>query len=84
MLVRVTVADLPGYADWWDDVESVEPLPDRNGRPVWNLRMSTGPLPLEITESQPPSRMLTTIASDELPFGGTWTYEIGIEGEGVA
>lgn len=30
----------------------------------------------EVTESDPPNRLVTRIADPNLPFGGTWTYEI--------
>jgi hypothetical protein len=31
---------------------------------------------LEVTELDPPRRMVTRIADEGLPFGGTWTYEL--------
>ncbi len=30
----------------------------------------------EVTESDPPNKLITRIADPRLPFGGTWTYEI--------
>lgn len=30
----------------------------------------------EVTEADPPSKLVTRIADPHLPFGGTWTYEI--------
>ena len=30
----------------------------------------------EVTESKPPLRMVTKIADKNLPFGGSWTFEI--------
>jgi len=30
----------------------------------------------EITESDPPGKLITRIADPHLPFGGTWTYQI--------
>jgi len=35
-----------------------------------------GHMPYEITVYDPPKRLVTTIADDTLPFGGSWTYEI--------
>jgi hypothetical protein len=33
-------------------------------------------VPVEILESHPPHRMVSKIADPNLPFGGTWTYQI--------
>ena len=33
-------------------------------------------MPLEVLESDPPRKMVTRIADPNLPFGGTWTYQI--------
>ena len=30
----------------------------------------------EITEMQPPHKLVSKIADDDLPFGGRWTYEL--------
>ena len=31
---------------------------------------------MELTESEPPTRLVTTILSEGLPFGGRWVFEI--------
>lgn len=60
----------------WPEVSSVERLPDRNGQEVWTLRQATGELPMQVIESTAAERLVTRIADDNLPFGGTWTYEL--------
>ena len=49
-----TIAD---YRDpeWRPSVERVEELPARDGNPAWVMIEATGPLPMELTESEPPS-----------------------------
>ena len=37
---------------------------------------ATGPLAMELTESEPPTRLVATILSDGMPFGGRWIYKI--------
>lgn len=61
---------------WWPEVSSVERLPDRHGQEVWTLRQPTGELPMQVIESTAAERLVTRIADDNLPFGGTWTYEL--------
>ena len=64
------------YDTWWPEVSSVERLPDRDGQELWTLRQRTGELPMQVIESTAAERLVTRIADDNLPFGGTWTYEL--------
>ena len=64
------------YDAWWSEVSTVQRLPDRNGQEVWTLRQPTGELPMHVIESTAAERLVTRIADDNLPFGGTWTYEL--------
>lgn len=70
------MTDISGLPDWRPGVDEVERLPDRNGMPVWRESGSTGAMTLEATEWIPPRRMVTRIADEELPFGGSWTFEL--------
>jgi hypothetical protein len=47
-----------------------------DGRPRWRERDRHGTITYEVTESVPPGRLVTRIADDGLPFGGTWTYQV--------
>ena len=69
------VADFRSHPEWRPSVERVEALPDRDGRPAWVELGAGGSLPMELTESQPPTRLVTTIISEGLPFGGRWIFE---------
>lgn len=76
----------PGdFPKWRPDVRSVEMMPDASGHVVWVEHSGQGwsaqEIPYQMTEFVPPigampARMVTRIASPNLPFGGTWTYEL--------
>jgi hypothetical protein len=40
-------------------------------------------VPIAIVEQRPPDRLVTRIADPDLPFGGTWTFELTPEGSGT-
>lgn len=66
----------------WRDFKSMEQLPDRHGNQVWRETSDFGPVTYEVTEFDPPWKMVTVIADENLPFGGSWTYEVFSDGEG--
>jgi len=71
-----TMTDFANWANWQPGTKSVERAADLNGHPVWVQVSRTGRMPLEVVEFTPPKKMVTRIADDKLPFGGTWTWEI--------
>ncbi len=72
------ITDFASAPAWRPDVRAVERLPDRDGHAVWQETDKHGQrLPLEVLEFVPPRRLVMRIADPKLPFGGTWTYEIG-------
>jgi uncharacterized protein YndB with AHSA1/START domain len=82
--VWTVITDFASHASWRGGVKSMERLPDRNGHPVWKEVGGWGDgMPLEVEAFDPPRRMVTRIASDALPFGGTWTYELTAESGGT-
>jgi hypothetical protein len=65
-----------GPPDWRPDVKASGPLPDANGRKRWWEQDAHGKkIAYELIEDSP-SRRVTRIAGDNLPFGGKWTIEI--------
>ena len=71
------VRDLGDYPDWWPDVISAEARTGTEGREVWLHENSYGEkMPLLVEESREPNLLVTRIADENLPFGGTWTYRI--------
>lgn len=81
--VWALVRDFQAYSSWWPDVHSTERLPDHDGHEAWKHVQTTGELPIEVIEESPPSRLVTRILDDEMPFGGTWTYELVESADGT-
>ena len=76
------VIDYAGQTSWRSNLRSVERLPDRSGRQLWEETDSRGQsLMFETVESISPHRLVRRIANENLAFGGSWTYEIGLYGE---
>lgn len=70
------ITDCGAFPQWREDVKSVEVLPDREGHKVWREDGKNGKMTLEAIETNPPSRLVLRIADPDLPFGGTWIYEL--------
>jgi uncharacterized protein YndB with AHSA1/START domain len=70
------IRDLKAYPEWWSDVQVVDRIPDRR-RETWSQRDKyDNEIPIEVVESEPARRLVTRIAAEDLPFSGTWTYEL--------
>ncbi|MBM3728527.1 MAG: hypothetical protein FJW40_24265 [Acidobacteria bacterium] len=62
---------------WRGDLERIEELPPVEGRRRWREHWKSGDaILMETVESRFPGRLVTRIADEDLPFGGTWTFEI--------
>ncbi len=70
------ITDAEAMPAWRKDLKSVKRLPDRDGKPAWVETSSFGDMPLYVETSEPPRKLVTRIADPNLPFGGTWTFEI--------
>lgn len=79
-----TITDVTNYPSWRSDVKKVEILKSANGRLAWREGSGGDVLPMEMVQSTPPSTLQVRIASDSLPFGGTWTYMLAPAGSGTA
>ena len=68
---------------WRSDLQSNTQQPDRDGHEVWRNEMKGGDsLTVEISESDPPRRLVTQIVDTGGPFGGKWVYKIEPAGTG--
>jgi uncharacterized protein YndB with AHSA1/START domain len=77
------IRDFAGYPMWWPRVATLNRIPDTPGREVWSQRDKYGDeLPLKVVEVEPPKRLVTRIGAEDLPFAGTWTYELSASVEG--
>jgi hypothetical protein len=70
-------AVIAGPPDWRTGVKTFGVLPDREGRKQWWEEDShRQKVTYELVESRPPSRIVTRIADRNLPFSGSWTFDI--------
>lgn len=70
------ITDLDAMPSWREGLKSMKRLPDRNGLPA-NIEFTTsGEIPMDTIEMVPPRKLVRRIAGSNLPFGGTWTFEI--------
>jgi hypothetical protein len=77
-------AILAGPPDWRSDVKGHGPLPDVDGRKQWWEQDAHGQkIRFELVEDSPPVWRVVRIADRDLPFGGTWTFDISPAPEGA-
>jgi len=74
--VFAAITDVEQFPTWRKDVKKAERLPDRDGHAVWVEEGSSGRLTLAVEHADRPILLVTRIADPELPFGGTWTYNL--------
>jgi len=74
--VWATITNPAAFPTWRTDVSEVELLQGDSGRVAWRETHGDDAVPVEVLVSEPPARLVTRIASDSLPFGGTWTYHL--------
>ena len=70
------ITDHASMTAWRSGMQKTERGADQDGKPVWIETSSFGEMPLRVEEAFPPKRYAVAIASEGLPFGGRWTYEI--------
>ena len=69
------ITDWQGNAAWRSDVDRVEVIESREESLVV-FHGPQGRLPVRVTQMEAPERLVTQIADPELPFGGTWTWDL--------
>lgn len=71
--------------DWRPEIRSFKELALREGHRLWQETDKHGQtIRYEEVEAVPNRRLVTRIADPNLPFGGTWTYEIEPTNQGSA
>jgi uncharacterized protein YndB with AHSA1/START domain len=82
------ISDVQGYPSWRTGLTAVEVLPDVGGHLHWReTTKNNGPISYVMEETVPNRKLVARIADTNLPFGGSWTYELtpmGSEGVGLA
>jgi hypothetical protein len=72
---------IAGPQDWRPDVLHYEVLPESAGHEM--VRETTrhgGTITYEILDPRPPESITRRIATKDLPYSGTWTYKLQLDG----
>jgi len=71
------ITDYAAMPSWWPAVKSIrfERLPDGTEL-TWNRDRHGKEIPFRTGESRINEKLVRIIAKDDLPFGGTWTFEL--------
>jgi hypothetical protein len=75
-----TVSDVDGYPSWRPGVRSIKRLDDG----FWQEYDGRQLVTYEQVEATPPTRFVTRIADERLPYGGTWTVQVAPAADGGA
>jgi len=78
------ITDVANQPSWRRDVKRVELLPSIDGKTAWREHSGNGAIAMVIDRAEAPTHLVTRIADDKLPFGGTWDYVIAPEGSGAS
>jgi uncharacterized protein YndB with AHSA1/START domain len=74
--VWAAIADVDAMPSWRIGLKSVTRLPDANGMPAHIEDTAAGKLKIETQAMEPPRKLVNRIGGDNLPFGGTWTFDV--------
>ena len=74
--VWATLTDVQAFPQWRKEVTRIEMLPDENGQRGWREHANHDVITYRVVESDAPRRLVARIADKNLPYGGTWTYEL--------
>ncbi len=82
--VWAALTDYATMPQWWPAVKSIrfETRPDGTQVTI-NTDKHGQPIAFRTKEEHAPARLVREIVGDELPFGGTWTYELTDENGGT-
>jgi uncharacterized protein YndB with AHSA1/START domain len=75
-----TLTDVTAYPSWRPRISRVELLDD--DPPRWREHGRDGKITFAVAESTAPGRLVSEITDLDLPFGGSWTYELEPDGDG--
>ncbi len=75
--VWAVITDYPGMTAWWPDVKGIRLETRPNGEVwTWNKDSHGNEIAFRTKEEVAPARLVREIMGDNLPFGGTWTFEL--------
>ena len=81
--IWTSLTDVAAFPRWRPGLSRVELLPDENGQRGWRELDAHDAVTYRVVESVPPRRLVARIADQNLPYGGSWTYELTPDGSGT-
>lgn len=81
--IHALIAQPASYPGWRRGVRRVEMLPDAGGKVRFREVSGSDAITFVFDESVPERRLVSRIVDANLPFGGTWTWEMRPEGAGT-
>ena len=76
-LVWTALTDYAAMPQWWPAVKAVRFETTAAGAVLtWNKDVHGKEIAFRTREEAPPGRLVREIVGPDLPFGGTWTYEL--------
>lgn len=81
--IWASLTDVPAFPKWRPGLLRVEVLPDDNGQRGWREIGKHDTVTYRVIESVPPRRLVTRIADQNLPYGGSWSYDLTPDGSGT-
>jgi uncharacterized protein YndB with AHSA1/START domain len=82
--IWATITDPSQFTNWRHDVQRVELLPATASGPSWREHSRNGALTIVVDLAEPPNHLVTRIADNGLPFGGTWDYCVVLDGDSAS
>ncbi len=76
------VRDFAALPSWRSDLRSTEILPPRDGHVCYREISRHRPITYLVLEDKAAETLTVKIADENLPFGGTWTFEFSSTTEG--
>ncbi len=84
-VVWAALTDYAAIPSWWPAVKSIRTETRASGEVItWNTDAHGKEIGFRTTEERAPARLVREIVGDDLPFGGTWTYELTDDGAGTS
>ncbi|MFZ5443903.1 MAG: SRPBCC family protein [Myxococcota bacterium] len=81
--VWAVVSKLEDWPSWNAAVSSMKLLGEHDGKPRWEQGWGRERMCIDVLEHTAPTRLVTRIVDDGLPFGGTWTWALTAEPGGT-
>jgi len=82
--VWAALTDYAAMPRWWPAVKSIRFETRPNGEVItWNSDGRGQTIGFRTAEEKAPARLVREITGDNLPFGGTWAYELAEENGGT-